>query len=73
VRRDHDGAGGNLIASGARLRLTLMRDLIESANVGCSRGSEISLQFAICREIFRNCRESQSYSVKFSNGFNGLE
>jgi hypothetical protein len=26
-----------------------------------ARGSDLSLQFAICREIFRNCRESRSY------------
>jgi hypothetical protein len=27
----------------------------------CSRAFGSSLQFAICREIFRNCRESRSY------------
>lgn len=37
-----------------------------------SRG-RISLQFAICREIFRNCRESDPIAAKFSNGFKILE
>src|SRR5215211_3494899 len=29
----------------------------------------ISLQFAICREIFRNCRERDPITAKFSNDF----
>jgi len=32
----------------------------------------LSLQFAICREIFRNCRESQFMAMKFNNDFNML-
>jgi hypothetical protein len=36
-----------------------------------SRG-RFSLQFAICREIFRNCRESRSIPVKSINDFNVL-
>src|SRR5215211_762541 len=36
-------------------------------------GGRISLQFAICREIFRNCRESDPITAKFSNGFKILD
>jgi hypothetical protein len=32
----------------------------------------VSLQFAICREIFRNCRESRFDSVQLLNDTNAL-
>jgi hypothetical protein len=36
-----------------------------------SRGS--SLHSAICREIFRNCRESRFFAVEFTNYFNNFK
>ena len=35
-------------------------------------GGRISLQFAICREMFRNCRESDPITAKFSNDLKDL-
>jgi hypothetical protein len=48
----------------------LAEDAVRSETV--SRG-RVSLQFAIYSEVFKNCRDSRFYCVKFSIAFNALE